>query len=367
MIEKLIRSNIKDIPPYVPGKSKEEIAREFGLDPDKIIKLASNENPLGPPKTAIGAIGAASSKIAVYPDAIARDLTAELSRYVGMEEEQIIAGNGSDEILDLAVRLFIGKGDEAVISTPTFSVYESLVRIASGTPVFVPLKKDSFEYNICSILEKINKKTKLVFICSPNNPTGNLISEDDVREILETEVIVLVDEAYTEFCGCSFIDLINEYDNLIVIRTFSKAFGLAGLRVGYGIACKKIIDYMFRIKIPFTVNTLAQKAAITALKDGDHLKTTIETTEKGRDYLFFELSKIDSIKVYPSNANFILVNVKGTGKTAAEIAEELFKNGIIVRDCRKFRGLDEYHLRVSIGTMEENLKFLEMFRESISE
>ncbi len=364
MIEKLIRPNIKGIPPYVPGKSKEEIAQEFGLDPEKIIKLASNENPFGPSKTAIDAIGTASSKIAVYPDSVARDLIAELSKYLGIKKEQIITGNGSDEILDLTVRLFINEGNEAIISTPTFSVYESLIKIASGTPVFVPLKlkKHGFKYDTHGILDNINEKTKLVFICSPNNPTGNLISEEEVKKILERETIVLIDEAYTEFCGSSLIGLINEYENLIITRTFSKAFGLAGLRVGYGIACKKIIDYMFRIKVPFTVNTVAQKAAIAALKDRQHLKTTIETTKKGRDHLFVELSKIDSIKVYPSNANFLLINVKNTGKTAGKIAERLFKNGIITRDCKNFRGLDEYHLRVSIGTMEENLKFLKEFR-----
>jgi histidinol-phosphate aminotransferase len=362
MIERLIREHVKKIPPYVAGKSKEEIAKGYGLKANEIVKLASNENPLGTSKKVIEEIIRYLSKISVYPDIEARELRAEISRYIGAKERQIIVGNGSDEIIDLMVKLFVEPGEEVVIPIPTFSVYAASTQTYSGKPVFVPLLKD-FKFDIKGILDKINKKTKLVFICSPNNPSGNVIPEGDLRRLLESEVIVLLDEAYAEFSDNSYVGLVNEYENLVVSRTFSKAFGLAGLRVGYGIASKKVIKYMLRIKIPFNVNLLAQKAALAALRDREHLKKSIQMVKKGREFLFNELSKIRDIQVYPSRANFLLFSVEDTGKTSKEIVEELFKRGVITRDCSSFKGLGDRFIRVSIGTMEENRRFLECLKD----
>lgn len=358
-----IRDNVKKIPPYVPGKSKEEIARKYGLKLSEIIKLASNENPLGAPKKAVAQILKFASQVSAYPDAEASELREEISRYIGIKKECIIAGNGSDEILELAVKLFLNEGEEAIIPVPTFSLYENLVRLYSGKPVFVPLD-ENFQFDCEKIMKKISEKTKLVFISSPNNPTGNVIFERDLRRILRNNVAVILDEAYVEFADVSHVKLVNEFENLIVLRTFSKAFGLAGARVGYGVADEKIIEYMFRIKLPFNANLLSQKAAIGALRDKEHLRRSIRTVKEGREFLTKELSKIDGIVVYQSKANFLLINLEGMGKKARRIAEDLYKGGIITRECSSFK-LNEYYLRVSIGTALENRKFLTKFRDIV--
>jgi|Deesub1362A_J573_1020465.scaffolds.fasta_scaffold00105_13 histidinol-phosphate aminotransferase len=360
-----INPSVKEIPRYIPGKSKEEIAEEYGLKIEDIIKLASNENPLGPPPLAIKALTESIWEVATYPEEDAGELRSEIARYLGLKKENIIAGNGSDEILDLVTKIFLEKGDQAIIPVPTFSMYASLVKIYSGQPIFVQLDKN-FNFNTEKIVESISEKTKLIFICSPNNPTGTKIPDEGLLRILEEDVIVILDEAYVEFSDISNIDKIKEYENLIVCRTFSKAFGLAGLRVGYGVAPKQIIDLMLRIKTPFSVNLLAQKAAIASLKDKKHLENTIRLIKEQRKFLISNLSKIPKIKVYPSYGNFVLVDVKETGKNSKKVADALLKRGIIIRDCSSFYGMDDHHIRVSIGKPEENKKFLEALKEVIS-
>ncbi len=351
------RKGIEDIPPYIPGKSKEEIAKEYGLDEASIIKLGSNENPLGPSKKAVDIIAKYADKVSIYPEDGSSELRYKIAEYIGVGEGQVIAGNGSDEILDMAVKMFIADGDEAVIPVPTFSMYGKLVELYSGKCVYVPLG-DGFSFDTDKILEKITSETKLVFVCSPNNPTGSTISEGGLKKILDRDVMVILDEAYTEFSSEPFVHLVNEYKNLIVLRTFSKAFGLAGLRVGYGIADSEIIDWMLRIRIPFSVNLLAQKAAIAALNDKEHLKESVELARVGRMLILEELSKVKGVRAYPSQANFVFIELDSK---ASEIVEALFKRGIIVRDC-SFAEPGDY-IRVSIGTMEENKKFLENFKE----
>jgi histidinol-phosphate aminotransferase len=365
MIEKLLNPNVKKISPYIPGRRREEIAKEYGIGLKDIIKLASNENPLGPSPEVVETLKKSAGEVSAYPDNEARTLRLEIAKYVGLEKENIIVGNGSDEVLDLAVKMFLGKGEEAIVPIPTFSMYHSLVKIYSGKPVYVPFDSN-FDYDIDGIVEKISEKTKLVFICSPNNPSGTIIPEEGLLGILEKDVVVVLDEAYVEFSDASNVDKVKEYENLIVTRTFSKAFGLAGLRVGYGVASEKIIDYMLRIKTPFSVNLLAQKAAIASMRDKGHLKRTVALVRRERDALASQLAKIPKIRVYPSKANFILINLKGTGKKSKDVAEALLRKGIIVRDCASFYGMDEYHIRVSIGRPEENEKFLETFRGAIS-
>jgi histidinol-phosphate aminotransferase len=364
MIDK-ISSRVKEIPPYIPGKRKEEIARKYGISLDEIVKLASNENPLGPPPKAVEILKENAGEVSVYPDNDARELRSEIADYTGLDEKNIIVGNGSDEVLELTVKLFLDKGDEAIIPIPTFSVYNSLVKIYAGKPVYVPLD-DGFNFNVDKIIENISKKTKLVFICSPNNPSGSVLSEDGLLKILEEDVVVVLDEAYAEFSDVSNIGKVSDYENLIVTRTFSKAFGLAGLRIGYGAADDRIIDYMFRVKTPFSVNLLAQKAAIAALKDREHLKKTVELVRRERDNLISMLGKLPKIAVYPSQANFVLINMRESGMSSRKIVDALLRKGVIVRDCSSFYGMDEYHIRVSIGKPEENKRFFEAFSALLS-
>jgi histidinol-phosphate aminotransferase len=353
-----MRKGIKDIPPYIPGESKGNIAREYGLDEASIIKLGSNENPLGPSKKVVDLIKKEAGRVNIYPEDVSDELHQKIAEYLGVDESQVIAGNGSDEILDMAVKMFIEDGDEAVIPIPTFSMYHKLVELYGGSCSYAPLS-ENFSFDIPAILGQITDKTKLVFICSPNNPTGGIISEVGLRKILNEDVIVVLDEAYVEFSAGSFVKLLDDYDNLIVLRTFSKAFGLAGLRIGYGVASREIIEYMLRIRIPFSVNILAQKAAIAALEDKGYLKKSVDLIKEGRAFLIDGLAKA-GVKPYPTQANFVFIELDAGSE---DVVKALQKRGIIIRDC-SFAGLDN-HIRVTIGTMEENESFLENFKEVI--
>ncbi len=286
------------------------------------------------------------------------ELRAAISEYAGARAEQVLVGNGSDEVLDLAVKLFLNPGEKAIIPIPTFSMYEGIIKLYSGHPVYVPFSKN-FEFNVDEMLERIDAETKIVFICSPNNPTGSAISRGDLERILEKRVVVILDEAYVEFAKRSNIDLLEKYENLVVLRTFSKAFGLAGLRIGYGVAREEVVQHMLRIKPPFTVNTLAQRAAAAALMDKKHLKRTISTIKEGRAFLYEKLSKMPGVNIYPSHGNFLLVKLP----ERVDVVDKLLEKGIIVRDCSSFRGLSKSFFRVSIGRPEENRRFLECFME----
>jgi histidinol-phosphate aminotransferase len=364
MIEKLVRKDVVGLPEYVPGKSKDEVVRQYGLDREEVVKLASNENPFGPPPLAVEEIRRCAGEVNFYPEAGAETLRKELARYLALKPGNVIVGNGSDEVMELAVKAFMNREDEAIIPVPTFSMYEGLIRTYSGKVVKQPLGED-FEYDVEELLKKITSRTKLVFVCSPNNPTGSVISVKGLQEILEREILVILDEAYVEFAEESRIPLVKDYDNLLVLRTFSKAFGLAGLRVGYGVAGEDIIKYLFRVKPPFNVNLLAQQAALQALRDTEHLELTVARTLTGRKFLARELSKLSGVTVFPSQGNFLLLEVRKRAHSAAKIASELLKEGIIVRTCESF-GLGSNYLRVSIGREDENRRFLEAFKEKLS-
>lgn len=353
--EELLRPTIKDIKEYVPGKSIEEIARKYGLAPEKIIKLGSNENPLGPSPLAVEAIKERAGKVHLYPPSDALELRKALSNYTGYPvNNMVVSGSGMDGILDTFMRLFITQGAEAVIPIPTFSYYEIATLASGGKPVFVKRSRN-FEINAEDILDKVSSSTKSIFLCSPNNPSGNAISEREARKILEAEAIVFIDEAYADFSESNLKGLVKEYDNLIVGRTFSKLFGLAGMRMGYALVPEWIAKEYMKVMTPFSVDVLSIAASIAALNDGEHLKKTIDTVKKGR----VQLSKgLESLcKVYPSEANFILIDVS-PGK-AKEVSEALLKKGIIVRDCTSFRGAGESLIRITVGTMEQNTRVID--------
>ena len=208
----------------------------------------------------------------------------------------------------------------------------------------------------------------MIFLCTPNNPTGTLIDEKDIRDIASgnPDVLIVVDEAYFEYAEVTNKDLINEFDNIFIIRTMSKVMGLAGMRMGYGLACSEIIEYMHRIKPVFSLTRLSYVAALNTLRDKNYIETSIEKGIESREYLYNELSKIDSLNVFPSKSNFMLIGIKDTGFTASEFAVELMKKGVIVRDCTSFKGLDEYWIRISICTLEEDKKFIEIVKEVLS-
>ncbi|MCZ7357795.1 MAG: histidinol-phosphate transaminase [Candidatus Methanoperedens sp.] len=353
--EELLRPRIKDIKEYVPGRSIEEIAKEYRLDPDKIIKLGSNENPLGPSPLAVKAIKEKAGRIHIYPDPGARDLRNAISSYTGYPVNNIVvSGNGMDGILDTVMRLFMSQEAESVIPIPTFSYYEIATLANGGKPVFVEREPD-FSIDTEKILKNVNGNTRMIFLCSPNNPSGNSVSEETARNILESaDAIVFIDEAYVEFSETSLTGLVREYDNIIVGRTFSKAFGLAGMRMGYALAPEWICKEYLKVMTPFSMDVLSSAAGFAALNDKEHLQKSIQTVRKGRMQLAGGLKSL--CKVYPSDANFILIDV--SPRTAKEISELLLEKGIIVRDCTSFRGAGNSLIRITVGTELQNEKVI---------
>lgn len=345
-----IRPALEDIEEYKPGK----------LIPGA-IKLSSNENPLGSSQKVlteiIDSIKEGKLNLSVYPwERKEEELIEEIARYVGMKKENIVIGAGIDGVLDTLVKIFIAAGDEALIPIPTFSLYESLVKIGGGKPGYIPRKSD-FSISIADLISACTEETRMLFIASPNNPSGNCIRESEVREIAQSvpEAMVIIDEAYVEFADSSLLKQMDETDNVLLLRTFSKAFGLAGLRVGYAVVPEWLAGIYKKVAMPFTVNNIALIAARTALRDREHLSRTVELVKHGRKYLTENLQ----CKVYPSQANFVLLDVAPANSHA--VYEALLKKGIIVRECSSFRGAGESLIRISVGTMEENEKVVTAF------
>lgn len=363
------RAIVSEMDSYVPGKSQDEIASEFNLNKDDIIKLGSNENPFGPSAKAIEAIGKECKNINRYPESVLNELQQELANYSGVKQSQvIIGGDGADEIIDVLAKTFIDEGDEFIVPLPSYMYYEYLLQQYGARPVYAKWNLEENKLDTDSILNSINDKTKMIFLCTPNNPTGTLIDEKDIRDIASgnPDVLIVVDEAYFEYAEVTNKDLINEFDNIFIIRTMSKVMGLAGMRMGYGLACSEIIEYMHRIKPVFSLTRLSYVAALNTLRDKNYIETSIEKGIESREYLYNELSKIDSLNVFPSKSNFMLISIKDTGFTASEFAFELMKKGVIVRDCTSFKGLDEYWIRISICTLEEDKKFIDIVKEVLS-
>lgn len=342
---KSLRQCLDSLKPYVAGKGYTEISRKYGVPPENIVKLGSNENPYGPSPGVHSALQGISPERYPEPEALMEGLAG----YIGYPEEMIAIGSGMDGVMDTLTRLFLEKGDKTQIYTPTFSYYEILTRICGATPFFVP-RGPQFE-----ISTDIPKDVKMVFICSPNNPTGNLTSEADVKQVLEsTEAIVFLDEAYVEFADRSLLGLVKNYDNLVVGRTMSKAFGLAGMRLGYAVAPEWIVNQYRRVAPPFFGVTCASVAAgIAALSDLDYMHCTVDKIRRERERLRKGTGS------HPSQANFLYIE---TAEPSGIVAEKFQQKGIIIRDCRSFRGAGDHHIRVTVGTTAENELFLSAYR-----
>ena len=363
------RKIVDEMDSYVPGRSQEEIAEEFNLNKDEIIKLGSNENPWGPSPKAMEAIKEEIKSINRYPESQLKELVAEVAKYAGVKDSQvIIGGDGADEIIDVLAKTFIDEGDEFIVPLPSYMYYEYLLKQYGARPVYAKWDLDKNELDADSIFDAVTDKTKMMFLCTPNNPTGTLIEKDVLRQIASKnpEILIVIDEAYFEYSEVTNRDLIDEFDNIFIIRTMSKVLGLAGMRIGYGLACEQIIEYMHRIKPVFSLTRLSFVAALNTFRDTDYIEDSITKGIESRQYLYDELSKIDCLNVFPSKSNFMLIGVKDTGFTASELALELMKKGIIVRDCTSFKGLDEYWIRISICTLEEDEKFIEIIKEVLN-
>lgn len=361
----LYRKELSSLKKYVPGKPAEEVKREYGVK--NIVKLASNENPLGPSKGAIKAILEEAENVFMYPESTGPKLREALAHKLNVSADEILLGNGGEETLKFIAETFINPGDEAVMGTPSFGIYNISVSHMGGVPVEVPLTKD-FEHDFDAMLDAVNEKTKLVYICNPNNPTGNIMSAEKVYRFVEKiprSVIVVLDEAYYEYAikNPAYPDSLKIWQDrpqTIVMRTFSKVAGLAGLRVGYVVSCREIIDEMLKIKGVFNVNRLAQVAALASLKDEMHLKDTVELNYESLKMMtdFFEA---EGLSYVPSNANFIFVETPISSKI---LNEELLKRGIIIRPGFLWN-FDKWN-RVSTGTIEQTKIFIQALKEILN-
>lgn len=356
-------SDIYKIKAYQPGKPIEEVKREFELK--NVIKLASNENPLGPSPKAVEAIRGYASKINFYPDGGSYYLKKALGEKLGVKENSIIFGNGSDEIVSLITRIFLQKGDEAIMGDPSFLMYKIDTQLSRANVASVPLK--SFRLDLSEMSKAIGPKTKLIFISNPNNPTGTIITEDEVKRFLRDippRILAIFDEAYYEYVEDTnypqSIDLLDGNSNIIILRTFSKIYGLAGLRVGYGVGSPEIIELLNKARPPFNVNSLAQAAALASLEDKDQVNRSKILVREGKEFLYSNLRRL-KIFFIPTQANFILIKL---GKKAKDVAAKLLKKGIIVRGMRAYN-LPHY-IRVTIGTKPQNEEFIKNLQTILS-
>lgn len=350
------RDVIENISPYVPGKPISDVQRELGLS--NVIKLASNENPFGCSPKVKQAIAEGLSEINLYPDGNATLLRESLARHYGLDPEQFVFGAGSNEIISFIAQLFLNPGDESIYPMPSFVWYNTAVRAVGAVPVKIPLR--DYTTDLDAIKSSITEKTKIIWICNPNNPTGTIITDKQQEEFLDSvprNVVVVLDEAYYEYAkGEGFpesVPLLNKYPNIIVLRTFSKAYGLAALRVGYGITSPEIVSYLNRIRPPFNVNTLAQKAAVAALEDQSFVSYAVSETKKGRLTLYEAFEKL-GLKYIKSYTNFIWVE---TSYQSGEIFQKLLKKGVIIRPF-----MDNW-IRITVGTEEENRALIKSLEE----
>ncbi len=360
MLTNLARKILEKITPYTPGKPIEEVQRELGLS--SAMKLASNENPLGPSPKALEAIRQALPNLHRYPDGSGYYLVAKLAKTLNASPEQLILGNGSDEVITFAARAFIEPGDEVIIADPTFLIYRIAAQLAQAEIRIVPM--NGFRYDLAAMKKAVTPKTKLIFIANPDNPTGTYLTRAEVEAFMEglpARVIVFFDEAYAELVDApDYPDtrVYLEKHPVIIARTFSKAYGLAGLRIGYGLSSAPLIEAMHRVREPFNVNSLAQAAAIGALDDAAHLEATRLLLRDQKKYLMNALKEF-GCEVVPSATNFILFKA---GPNAGQTAEALLKRGIIVRHMKAWN-LPEY-IRVTIGLPHENQAFIESLKET---
>lgn len=363
--EPQFREEILAIKPYVPGKPIDEVKRELGIS--DVIKLASNENPLGPSPKAMAAVKQAIGDIFLYPDGACFELKNAISKRLGIQHSNILVGNGSDESIKLLAEAYLNPGEEVVVPDPTFSEYEFAAKIMGARCVSSHLDSE-FGLNLADMAKRISEKTKMVVICNPNNPTGTMVGAQEIQDFLAQvpdNVMVVFDEAYREYVidpgYMDTLDLVKEgRKNVVILRTFSKIYGLAGLRVGYALGNENIIASMNRVREPFNVNILAQTAAVAAINDDAHVTASRELNEEGKKYLYGEFERL-GLRYTPTQANFIWVE---TGKSSKELFGQLLRKGVIIRTGDIF-GFDSY-IRVTIGLPEQNERFIRSLEELLS-
>jgi len=362
-MKRLMRKCVEKLKPYPPGKPIEELERELGITGS--IKLASNENPLGPSPKAVKAVAENLKNMHRYPDANAYYLREKLAAKFGVPMNRIIVGNGADELIELVAKTFLSPGEEVIIPEHAFLLYETFALSFDGGAVIVPLS--DFSVDLGAMIEAVTPHTKIVFINNPQNPTGKALMRDEISRFLDelpSDVIVVLDEAYIEFStdpdvgsGLEFLD---SYPLLVVLRTFSKIYGLAGLRLGYGFSSEAITESLNRVRQPFNVNSLAQVAGLAALDDDEFAEESLALTKQGLAYLYGELDRL-GLAYIPTQANFLIIK---TPLGARETYERMLKQGVIIRAMDSY-GLEDY-IRVNVGLAEENSRFIHTLESIIA-
>ncbi len=361
MEKKIFKDYVASIRTYEPGKPIKEVERELGLK--RVVKMASNENALGPSRKALRAMRRALREAHLYPESTCFYLKKRLAEEHGIGENQLIIGNGSNEILEFLARAFLSEGDEVISSSCSFLVYPIVTQACGAEYIEVPMK--DFRYDLKGILGRITDRTKLIFIANPNNPTGTYVTREEVEEFftkVPKHVIVCFDEAYVDFVEAKdfpylLFQVKTERPNLIVLRTFSKSFGLAGLRVGYGMGAPELIQYLHKVRQPFNVNSIAQAGATAALDDRLFLWRTRHLAMRGRKYLYRRF-KWYGFRYVPSQANFVLVD---TGRDADEVFDAFLREGVIIRSMKAY-GLATW-IRVTVGRRSQNARFIRILKK----
>jgi histidinol-phosphate aminotransferase len=353
------------IVPWVRNaESYSEKHLELAWQRPEIVRMMSNENPLPPSEAVIDAIVEMARNGNLYPDSGPK-LRRKLGETAGLTEKNVILGNGSTDVINFILETFVAPGDEVVISVPTFPMYETRTRVNGGTPVLIPMK--NFYWDIDAMIAAVTEKTKLIFVCTPNNPTGNNLAEADLVRLLDLGIPTFIDEAYFELCNSprTYAYLIKKYPNAIVNRTFSKAYGLAGLRLGYALADERVITYLFRMKIPWNVSLIAMAAALAELEDKEDQEFKRKTIIDGRNYLRQEIDKIPGFRTFESDGNFVLIDASVLCRDSKDIVDDMIARGIFVRPMSGHH-LDGY-IRVTVGTPEQNKLFLEKLKALVAE
>lgn len=359
-----VASHISSLVPYPPGKPIEELEREYGISGS--IKLASNENAWGPSPRAVSAIKDGLRNLHRYPDGSCYYLAQSLAAKIGIEPEEIVFGNGSNEIIGLLITAFLQPGEEVITSHPTFLMYQKLVQVQGGVNRVIEL--ENMHHDLKSILNTVTPKTRLIFLDNPNNPTGTIIGREDFAAFMEQlpeDVLVVLDEAYVDFVAPELrIDVLSymrEGRPVAALRTFSKAYGLSGLRLGYGIMAAEIAGYLNRVRQPFNVNSLAQIGGVAALADDEHYQMTLDKSREGIDWLSREVAKL-GCRPMETHTNFFLIDVHGDGK---KLYEHLLHQGVIVRPMQAY-GYPDF-IRITVGRQAENQRFIKALAHSMKE
>lgn len=366
-LTKLIKEPIRTLTPYFHGGNVWELSENYGIPFDKLIDFSISTNPLGAPEKALQNIRKSLDLVHHYPDPSHKWLLDVLSNSVGVEPDNVIVGNGSTELIYLFAEVFLESGYETIIPIPTFSEYKAATERFGGNMVFINCDyANDFKLDIEELKSAISEKTRIVFLCNPNSPTGYLYNEDDVLQFVEfaaeNDVLVFLDEDYIDFVEdskrYSMAEHVRDYDNMFVLRSLTKFFGLAGARIGFGVASPQMIEILKRAKMPWSVNSLAMFGAVEAVKDEDFIKKSRLLLSRSKAELLKMLRTIPWLKVYPSETNFLLIKIIQGNLTSTQLKEGLAKRGYLIRDCKDFDGLNNQFFRITVRKLEENKKLM---------